>query len=96
MADLEKTSENTPSENNKPAKKKPEKPSFFDRMSKKVSTWWREMRSELRKVVWPTSKQVVNNSGIVVSSVIVVGVIVFLFDLAANGIISFIISAFKG
>ena len=96
MADLEKTSENTPNEDNKPAKKKPEKPSFFNRTSKKVSTWWREMRSELRKVVWPTAKQVTNNSTIVVSSVIAVGIVVFLFDLGANWIIKFIISAFQG
>jgi len=30
--------------------------------SNRVGRWFREMRSELKKVVWPTPKQVVNNT----------------------------------
>ena len=35
-----------------------EKPRFFERVKK----WFREMRSELKKVVWPTPKQVGKNT----------------------------------
>jgi len=32
------------------------------RGSNRVARWFREMRSELKKVVWPTPKQIVNNT----------------------------------
>lgn len=61
--------------------KTPEKrPNFFARVGARISKWFREMRSELKKVVWPTFKQVRNNTGIVIAAVILVGVIVAAFD----------------
>ncbi len=61
------------------------KPNFFVRTGRKLSKWFREMKSELKKVVWPSSKQMVNNTLIVLAAVIVVGAIVFLFDWLASG-----------
>ncbi len=62
-------------------------PNFFVRTATKVSKWFREMKSELRKVVWPSGKQLLNNTLIVFGAVVVVGVIVFAFDwLAAQGV----------
>ena len=43
------------------------------------------MKSELKKVVWPSGKQLLNNTLIVLASVLVVGVIVCLFDWLAGG-----------
>ena len=64
-------------------KKDDTKPGFF----KRVGKWFREMKSELRKVVWPSGKQLLNNTLIVFGAVVVVGVIVFAFDwLAAQGV----------
>lgn len=61
------------------------KPNFFVRTGRKLSKWFREMKSELKKVVWPGSKQLVNNTLIVLAAVIVVGAVVFLFDWLASG-----------
>ena len=62
-------------------------PNFFSRTTTKISKWFREMKSELRKVVWPSGKQLLNNTLIVFGAVVVVGVIVFAFDwLAAQGV----------
>ncbi len=62
-------------------------PNFFSRTTTKVAKWFREMKSELRKVVWPSGKQLLNNTLIVFGAVVVVGVIVFAFDwLAAQGV----------
>ena len=62
-------------------------PNFFSRTTTKISKWFREMKSELRKVVWPSGKQLLNNALIVFGAVVVVGVIVFAFDwLAAQGV----------
>ncbi|MBR3292984.1 MAG: preprotein translocase subunit SecE [Oscillospiraceae bacterium] len=39
-------------------KKDDSKPGFFQRVGK----WFREMKSELAKVVWPSRKQLINNT----------------------------------
>ena len=55
-------------------KKDETKPGFFKRIGK----WFREMRSELKKVIWPTPKALVNNVlislGMMVSSAVVIWV----------------------
>ena len=61
------------------------KPNFFVRTGRKLSKWFRDMKSELNKVVWPSGKQLLNNTLIVLASVLVVGVIVCLFDWLAGG-----------
>ena len=38
------------------------KPNIFVRMGTGLSRWFREMKSELKKVVWPSGKQLVNNT----------------------------------
>jgi preprotein translocase subunit SecE len=102
MADIDNKNEgNLPSpgseEKNKDKKVKtprPQKkgPGFGAR----VNTWIREMRSELKKVVWPTLIQVVNNSGIVVVTVILIGAIVYIFDLASMTLLTWVIHTFQG
>ena len=68
------------------------KPSFFDRASK----WFRDMRSELKKVQWPTRKQTINNTLVVIACVVVVGVFIALFDFVAGEAIGLLIGAFQG
>ncbi len=41
----------------------------------------KDMRSELKKVVWPTGKQVANNVLWVIGLVVVIAVVVLLVDL---------------
>ena len=63
------------------------KPNFFVRTGSRIARWFREMKSELKKVVWPSGKQLVNNTLVVLAAVLVVGVVVVLFDfLADNGV----------
>ena len=60
------------------------KPNFFVRTGKRFSKCFREMKSELKKVVWPSGKQLLNNTIIVLVAVLIVGVIVCLFDFVAG------------
>ena len=62
----------------------------------RIARWFREMKSELKKVQWPTAKQTVNNTLIVILCVIVVGVFIWIFDALASGIIGALISLVKG
>ena len=51
---------------------------------KRVSKWFREMRSEARKVIWPTPKQVVNNTGVALGMMIVSALVLWGFDTLAK------------
>ena len=68
------------------------KPGLLARAGK----WFRDMKSELKKVQWPTKKQTVNNTLIVIACVIVVGIFIALFDFVAGEAIKLLIGAFKG
>ena len=46
------------------------KENFFVRAGKRISRWFREMKSELKKVVWPTKSQMINNTLIVLACVL--------------------------
>jgi preprotein translocase subunit SecE len=45
--------------------------------------WFREMKSELKKVVWPTPKKTMKDTGTVLMFSLVVGVCIWVFDYAA-------------
>ena len=51
---------------------------------KRVSKWFREMRSETKKVIWPTPKQVVNNTGVALGMMIVSALVLWGFDTLAK------------
>ncbi len=58
--------------------KKPEKKSKG--AAKASRKWFRELKSEFKKIVWPTRKQLWKNTVVVMSVLILVGVIVALVD----------------
>ena len=68
------------------------KENWFKRTWGKVCRYFRELKSELKKVVWPTPKQVAKNTLIVVCCVLAVGVFIWLFDAVANFGISALLS----
>ena len=60
------------------------KENWFKRTWGKTCKFFRELRSELKKVVWPTPQQVLKNAVIVCGCVLVVGVFIWLFDFVAG------------
>jgi len=46
----------------------------------RFSKWLREMRSELKKVVWPTPKQIVNNTLVSLSVMVAAAVLIWALD----------------
>ena len=72
------------------------KQNCFARTWGRICKYFRELRSELKKVVWPTPKQVLKNALIVLACVIVVGVFIWVFDFVAQFGINALIGAFKG
>jgi preprotein translocase subunit SecE len=84
MADNEKKLKKT-DDGEKAAKKK--QPSKLSRFFTKTIRGLREMKGELKKVMWPTPKQTLNNTWIVILCVLVIGAFIWVFDwLAGNGV----------
>ena len=56
-------------------------------ISKNKKSFFKDFKAELKKVVWPTPKQLVNNTVAVITIVLITAVIVFVLDVifeAAN------------
>ncbi|MBE6950287.1 MAG: preprotein translocase subunit SecE [Ruminococcaceae bacterium] len=70
------------------------KENWFKRTGAKAAKFFREMRSELKKVVWPTKEQVIKNALIVAGCVLVVGLFIWLFDFFAQVVITGLIGLF--
>ena len=70
------------------------KENWFKRTWGNIARYFRELRSELKKVVWPTPRQVLKNTLIVIACVLVVGVFIWLFDFVAQTGITALINAF--
>jgi len=77
-----KSSDKKPSEkksdksSDKKSANKDKKPSVFSRIAK----YFRECKSEIKKIVWPTPKATFRNMGIVLVVLIVVGLFIYGLD----------------
>ena len=71
------------------------KKNWFVRAWGGICRYFRELRSELKKVVWPTPQQVLKNTLIVAACVLIVGVLLVAFDLVADWGITSLIDAVK-
>ena len=60
------------------------KKNWFARAWGAICRYFRELRSELKKVVWPTPQQVLKNTLIVLACVLVVGVFIWVFDFVSR------------
>ena len=69
-------------------KKDDAKPGFF----KRVAKWFREMKSELKKVVWPTPKQLLNNTVVSVVVMVASAIVLWGFDMLASGLVHALIN----
>lgn len=85
-----------PAGERKPEKAAPKKPGVFERMGKGIAKWTREIRSELKKVIWPTGPQTVRNTLIVLACVLFVGVFIWIFDGLAGLGVKALIDTVKG
>ena len=57
--------------------------------------FFKDVKAELKKVIWPTKKQLINNTVAVIAIVLIIGIIVFLLDFCFEKINSFGIDKIK-
>lgn len=59
---------------------------------KRVQKWFREMRSELKKVIWPTPKETAKKTGVALMVMAVSAIVIWGFDEIAQMIVKAVIS----
>ena len=73
------SNEKTPQSKPEKAKSdKAKKPSFFS----KVGRYFRDLKSEFKKIVWPSKKQIINNTVVVLICMAITGVAIWILDWA--------------
>lgn len=68
--------------------KQSKKPAFFSGVAK----YLREVKAEVKKVIWPNRKQIVNNTAVVILSIIVVGIVIWVLDVLFGGAVGLLIN----
>ena len=53
-----------------------------NKTNKEKKHFWKDYKAEIKKVIWPTPKQLINSTVAIITMVLVVTVIVFVLDLA--------------
>ena len=64
------------------------------KVKKDHGKWFRERRSELKKVVWPDRKTVMKNTGTVLLCSLAIGVCIWIFDFVMVTAVQMILSLF--
>jgi preprotein translocase, SecE subunit, bacterial len=73
-------------EKNLPAKSSPDKPKK-NKQPSRLNKWFREMRSELKKVIWPTPKSTISQTTTALAVMLVAAIVIWGFDtLATSGV----------
>lgn len=69
---------------------KKKKPNIFVRIGSKIASFFKGMSSELKKVTWPTKRQVFINTVSVLIFCIVIGLIIWLCDFGLQSLATLI------
>lgn len=69
------------------------KPNIFSRAISKVADFFKGILSEIKKVTWPTKKQVISNTLSVLAFCLFVGAIIWLADLGLKSLLNYISGA---
>lgn len=67
-----------------------------EKNKKEKKHFFKDFKAELKKVIWPTPKQIVNNTIAVITIVIITAVIVLVLDLAFEALNTYGINKIRG
>ena len=81
---------------NKAIEKKEKKPNWFVTKFQSLKRWAKDVKGELKKVVWPDKKETLTNTGVVFGGVMGMGACNWIFDAVAAGVIRALINLVAG
>ena len=88
----EKKSEKKSEKSTAPKKKEG---NIFARAWKAIKKFFKDVRGECKKVVWPDAKTVLKSTGIVLLCVAVLGVIIWLIDTGLSEVVKLLVNTAK-
>lgn len=59
-----------------------------------IKKYFKDLKSEIKKVVWPSKKQVINNTGVVLTVMVIVGLFLGGIDAGLGAIIQAVLNGF--
>ena len=71
------------------------KENFFSKTGKNASKFFRDVRSEIKKIVWPTPQAVFKNTGVVLVTIIVIGLFIFCLDTVLMNLLGLVMNIAK-
>ena len=71
--------------------KKEKKPNIFKRIGKAIAGFFKGIVAEIKKVTWPTKKQVALNTLSVLAFCLVIGAIIWLADFGLDSLMKLIV-----
>ncbi len=72
------------------------KKNAFVRFFQKVIKFFRDCKGEVKKIVWPTPKAVFKNTGVVLVTIVVLGLFVFALDTGFMKLLSLVMEVAQG
>jgi preprotein translocase subunit SecE len=66
------------------------KPNKFNAFFSRIGKFFREVKSEIKKITWPAVPTVFRNMGVTLIAILVIGVFVFLLDFGLNQLLGLI------
>ena len=79
-------------DNGKKTEKKADKPNALVGFGKRTVKFFRDCKGEVKKIVWPTPKATFKNTGVVLATIIVLGLFVFLLDTAFMNLLGLVMN----
>ena len=64
------------------------KPNIFKRIGKGIAKFFKDLRGETKKIVWPGRQMVIKSTGVVLAAILVIGAGIWVLDAAVAKTIS--------
>ena len=61
---------------------------FFVKIGKAIAKFFKDLRGETKKIVWPGRQMVIKSTGIVLAAILVIGAGIWILDFAVSGAVS--------
>ena len=52
-----------------------------------VLKFFRDLKGEFKKIVWPSKKQIINNTIVVIAAIIVIGIFIWVIDFGLGALV---------
>lgn len=77
------------------AEKAEKKQNFFVRAGDSFAKFFRDVKGEVKKIVWPTPQSVMKSTGVVLATIVVIGLFVFGLDTLLINLLGLIMNVAK-